>query len=124
MSYMKVVIPDCFNLNFTNLVIRYGKSDGSVDYEIPYKIVGRNNQFFFTLKHATNFSIIPVLNPDLCSPVNRYFNLYNYEDSNLTNMIFKTEDLLEPALGCLNDCESCKASNKSYCTSCIQPLLS
>lgn len=35
-SYMKIIIPDCFGLNFTNLAIRYGKSDGSIDFEIPY----------------------------------------------------------------------------------------
>ena len=39
-------------------------------------------------------------------------------------MIFKNENMLEPALGCLNDCQSCMPNNKSFCTSCIQPLLS
>jgi hypothetical protein len=39
-------------------------------------------------------------------------------------MIFKSESRLEPALGCLNDCQSCMPTDKSYCTSCIQPLLS
>lgn len=51
-SYMKVVIPDCFNLNFTNLVLRIGRPDGAVDFEMPYRVPGRSNQFYFTLKLA------------------------------------------------------------------------
>jgi hypothetical protein len=57
---MRVVIADCFILNFTSLAIKVGHQDGTVEFLSPSKYQNKNNQFSFTMKSVANFSIYQV----------------------------------------------------------------
>lgn len=122
-------IPDCFNIDFTQTLAKVARFDGgAIEYTEIYQIMDSPNEFWFSC-NCTNFTLTQIynsgsINSSTCIPSNKYFKLYNYQDGQLTQMIFKSESSLEPALGCLNDCQSCLPSDKSYCTACIQPLLS
>jgi len=88
----------------------------------------QGNSFSFNCGNCTNFTLLPVTNSGpndgTCFASSTVFKLYDYLDANLTYMIFKNELMLQPALGCLNTCQSCMPANLSFCTQCIAPLLS
>ena len=33
--YVRVTIPDCFNLDFSSMLIRYGRTNGAIEYTDP-----------------------------------------------------------------------------------------
>jgi hypothetical protein len=60
LTYTRVVIADCFALNFTNLIVKIGHADGTTELVSPTRYLQRTNQFWFPAKFVSNFTIYPV----------------------------------------------------------------
>lgn len=124
--FVKVTLPDCFSANLTALLAKTAKVSGAMEFTEVYAINNSTRDFWFNC-NCTNFTLSSILNAGpaggQCVSTTKVFGLYNYDDAGLSKMIFKNEQGLEPALGCANECQSCLPANKSFCTSCVQPLL-
>ena len=83
--YLRVKIPDCFNIDYTLTLAKVGRISGAVEYTEIYRISA--NEFWFNC-NCTNFTLTQLYNSGSnnasCSQTNKYFKLYNYQDGQLS----------------------------------------
>ena len=45
--YVRVTIPDCFTLDFSSMLIRFGRTNGAIEYTDPKIFSNNPNQLWF-----------------------------------------------------------------------------
>jgi hypothetical protein len=95
LKFLRIQLPDCFSANFTQLIAKVTRG-AAYEYAEVYSINNSTRDFWFncTCSGGNNFTLIAILNAPEggnCISINKYFSVYNYEDTSLNNMIFKSE---------------------------------